>query len=471
MELAATALNRLAARLRGTVLTPGDPGYDTVRKPVIGTSREVLPRAVVRCVSVSDVAEALGFARSHRLRFALRSGGNSFAEHSTTDGLLIDLGGMSSVELVGDRVTVGPGVRLGALASRLAGSDRMVPCGWCACVGVAGATLGGGFGVFSRRYGLGCDHLAAAEVVLADGRVVWADPDREPDLHWALRGAGGGNFGAVTSLVLRTRPVVAATRFDCHFGHRDAVAVVDAWQRWAPDLDPEVNAELALIAGDDPAVPPLVVLFGVAMAGRAGTLRLLEEFVARAGATPNRVNVAEMSGREAAQHNVDPGQEPSPPASGTRPGYRVVKSGFFNRSLPTSAVVDLVGRFGADRVPGEYRDLEFVPWGGAFAKVAPEATAFAHRTARFLVKHTVQVGARATDRRRVEAREWATRSWRTVHPWGTGGAYVNYPDPDLPDWARAYHGRNLERLSELKARYDPDRVFRFPQALPAPADS
>ncbi|HEX6075964.1 MAG TPA: FAD-binding oxidoreductase [Micromonosporaceae bacterium] len=466
MATAATTVNRLAGRLRGELLVPGDPGYSAVRKPVIGTSREVLPQAVVRCAGVEDVVAAIGFVRSCGLRFALRSGGHSFAEHSSTDGLLIDLGGMCSVTVDGDLVTVEPGVRVGQLTDRLAAEDRMVPCGWSRSVGVTGAALGGGFGVFSRLYGLGCDHLVAAQVVLADGRVVWADADQEPDLYWALRGAGGGTFGAVTSLVFRTRPVVPAMRFELHFGHRDAAAVVDAWQYWAPDLDRELNAELAVVAGDDPAAPPMLVVFGVAVADRGSTEALLQQFVTRVGAAPLAVNLAAMSGRDAARHHVDPDWEPSPMAPDARPGLRVVRSQFLDRPLPARAVADLVTWFGSRRVAGQIRELEFVPWGGAFARISPQATAFPHRGARFLLRHTVQVGARASDQARWTARQWVTGSWSTVRPYGSGGAYVNYPDLDLPAWARAYHGDNLERLIEVKAKYDPTALFRSPQAVP-----
>jgi FAD/FMN-containing dehydrogenase len=461
-------VSRLAGRLRGELLVPGDPGYSAVRKPVIGTPHEVVPQAVVRCAGVADVVEAIGFARSCGLRFALRSGGHSFAEHSSTDGLLIDLGGLSGVTVGRYLVTVEPGVRVGQLADRLATEDRMVPCGWSRAVGVTGAALGGGFGVFSRLYGLGCDHLAAAQVVLADGRVVWADADREPDLYWALRGAGGGNFGAVTSLVFRTRPVVPAMRFELHFGYRDAAAVVDAWQHWAPDRASEVNAELAVVAGDDSAAPPVLVVFGVAVADRDTTEALLEQFVARVGAAPLGANLGAMSGRDAARYHVDPDWEPSPMPPHVRPGLRLVRSQFFDRPLPARGVADLVAWFGSRRDGRQIRELEFVPWGGAFSRVAPQATAFPHRKARFLLRHTVQVGARADAQARWTARQWATGSWKIVRPYGSGGAYVNYPDPDLPAWARAYYGDNLERLIEIKTKYDPTALFRSPQTIPPP---
>jgi hypothetical protein len=126
----------------------------------------------------------------------------------------------------------------------------------------------------------------------------------------------------------------------------------------------------------------------------------------------------------------------------------------------------MLDRFANDRVAGEYRDLEFIPWRGAYGRWPPHATAFVHRTPRFMLKHTVQVGCRATDDRRRDAHHWATRSCATVHPWSSGHVYPNYPDPDLPDWGRAYYGTNFTRLTQVKATYDPANTFRFEQSIP-----
>jgi FAD/FMN-containing dehydrogenase len=115
---------------------------------------------------------------------------------------------------------------------------------------------------------------------------------------------------------------------------------------------------------------------------------------------------------------------------------------------------------------GQSREVDFLPWGGAYNRVPADATAFAHRSERFLVQHLVMVGADAAPAERGAARDWLARSWALVHPWGSGGVYPNFPDPDLQDWARAYHGTNYERLRRVKAAYDPGGFFRFHQSLP-----
>ncbi|MBV9822453.1 MAG: FAD-binding oxidoreductase, partial [Actinobacteria bacterium] len=254
---------RYADELTGTVHLPGDTGYQHARKLFIGRRAEVFPTAVVECATEADVAAALAYARRHGMPFAVRAGGHSFAEHSTSTGLVLDLARLDHIDLLPGRVVVGAGVRVGALTDRLAEYDLVVPVGWCRTVGVAGAVLGGGYGVLGRYYGLGSDHLISARVLLADGRTVTTSALEHPDLFWALRGAGGGNFGVVVSMELRTRPAVALTAVQCSWPYRQAADVIDAWQHLVPAAPRTVNLELSLRASDLPEEPPSVTLFGV----------------------------------------------------------------------------------------------------------------------------------------------------------------------------------------------------------------
>lgn len=441
------------------MIHPGEPGYQARRKAFLGTLAEALPAAVACCASEADVVSVLELARARGLPFALRGGGHSFAEHSSTTGLLVDLGAMKSIEVGAESVRVGPGVTIGELARRLAEHGRMVPCGWCPTVGVVGAVLGGGYGVLSRLYGLGADHLLAARLVLADGRIAEAGDD----LLWALRGAGAGNFGVVTRITLRTRPIVPVTAVQavCDFGR--AADLVDAWQHWAPEAPDEVNLEIAVISGDEPEEPPYAVLFGVVAGPEERARKLVGEL-----APLDRLRLTRLEGAAAACHHAyaDGGEGAvTELPHGERPGLRLNKSGFFDGHLPRTAVEDLLERLAADRVRGEIRDLEFVPWAGAIARVAPGASAFVHRAPRFLLKQAVQVGFRATDSRRRDAHAWLCRSWARLSPWASGAVYPNYPDADLEDWASAYYGSNLPRLREVKAAHDPEGLFRHAQSL------
>jgi FAD/FMN-containing dehydrogenase len=456
-------LTALQDATAGPVLLPGTTAYEAVRRPPNGRFHHVRPHAIVRCATPADVAEAIAFARRSGVSLAVRSGGHCFAGRSSTDGLLIDVGPMSAAVVGAGVAIVGPAARLGDVYDALDPHGVTIAAGCGPTVGIAGLVLGGGLGILGRRHGLTSDQLLAAQVVLADGRVVDCDERREPDLFWALRGAGGCRFGVLVALTLRTVPAPTATTLHLQWPHQDGAAVVDAWQAWAPDAPDELAASLLVTAGADPAEPPRVHLFGALIGTPDEATALLGRLGARAGAEPTSVELHALAYRHAKRRLAEhaPGEEAAPDAHG------FAKSEFFRRPLPTEAIAALLDHLAAARAPGQQRTLDFSPWGGAYNRVPAAATAFAHRAERFLVKHDVVVAADADGAARAGARRWLARSWALAHPWAAGRVYPNFPDPDLDDWAAAYHAENLDRLRRVKAAYDPDDVFRSPQA-PAP---
>jgi FAD/FMN-containing dehydrogenase len=444
---------------------PGDPGYQNSRKLFIGRHDEVLPHAILECSTEADVAAALDIARGGP--FAIRGGGHSVAEHSTSDGYVIDVSGLNTVHVREGTVVVGAGVRVGTLTDILAPRGLVVPVGWCRSVGVVGAVLGGGYGVLGRYYGLGADHLVAARVLLADGRIVWAAADEHADLFWALRGAGGGNFGVVLSVELRTRPSVALTAVRASWPYDRVVDAVAAWQHLAPIAPREVNLELSLYAGDFPDEEPAVALFGVVAGTLADAHNVVAAFAGRIGPTTSSACTV-MATLDSARHCDYAGDTaahelPRLPPDEVRPALRLARSEFFAGPMPRTVLADLTRHLATDRRYGVYRDLELIPWGAALS--ARSGGAFAHRDARFLVKHTVRTDCRATSETRGAATEWVNRSWSITHAVGAGGSYPNYPDLALPDWPHAYYGTNLPRLREIKKSYDPDGMFGFAQGL------
>jgi FAD/FMN-containing dehydrogenase len=202
----------LQRAIDGDVVLPGAPEYEWVGKPVMARFEHLRPAAVVRCATPADVAATLAVARGRRLPTAIRSGGHSVAGRSATEGIVLDVTPMSSVSVSDGTATVGAGARLGRLYDSLNEHGVTFPAGCGPCVGIAGLTLGGGLGILGRKHGLTCDHLLAAQVVLADGRVVDCDQQHDGELFWALRGAGGGNFGVV--LVARLQHAADAGRDD-----------------------------------------------------------------------------------------------------------------------------------------------------------------------------------------------------------------------------------------------------------------
>ena len=448
---ATTDWNALQATLAGELLLPGSAAYEESRAPAMARFAQLRPAAIARCKTPEDVAEALALARRFGLAVAARSGGHCFEGRSSTRGLLVDVGPLDGVSLADGVATAGAGVRLGALYDTLDEHGRTIAAGCGPTVGIAGLVLGGGCGILGRRHGLTCDQLLAAEVVLADGRTVRCDADHHADLFWALRGAGGCRFGVVTSLALRTVPAPDVTVFELRWPEHAAAAVIDAWQQWAPDADDGVAASLLVTAAAEPDRPIAVRAFGAAE-GDAATI--LDGLVARAGMQPASAAFEQLHYRQAKRRLAEPEPEP---AAKPDPGHVFAKSEFFRGPLPAEAIGALIDQLARGRGAGESRELDFTPWGGAYNRVRPDATAFAHRAERFLLKHEAVVAAEQAGALTPAAREWLTRSFVIAHAAGGGGAYPNFPDPDLGSWDRAYHGANLDRLVRVKARYGSER--------------
>jgi len=462
----------LRRRVEGEVVLPGSPGYQAAPPAFNARVRDVRPAAIVSCASPQDAAEAVLFARRHGLELATRAGGHSFAAHSSTRGLLVDVTPMRSVTVAEGVATVGAGARLGEVYEALEDHDLTIPGGTCPPVGVAGLTLGGGLGILGRKYGVTSDHLVGAEVVLADGRILYCDDHHDQDLFWALRGAGAGNFGVVTALVFRAVPAPqATTNMHLAWPSAQAAAVVGAWQRWAPTAPDELAASLKITAGDDPDRPPAVDLYGAFHGSRADAARLAEGLVGQVGSDPTVAALTSMTWPRTRKFWAElgnTGEESGRPSVPQPPEAQCLyaKSEFFARPLPADAVGALLEAFVEGRTSGEARELDFMPWGGAYNRRPPDVSAFVHRDQLFQLKHAVVVDPDAPLANQAAAHAAATRSWASVHPWGSGRVFQNFADPDLEHWAEAYYGPNYDRLVRVKARYDPSDLFRFQQSLP-----
>ena len=300
-----SAWQELADAVAGDIVRPGSPDYDGCagrRSAFEG----VRPQAVVLCASPQDVAAAIAFARRAGLPLAIRSGGHCFAGRSSSDGLVVDVSPMRAVSVAAGLATIGAGARLGDVYDALDAHGLTIPAGCGTDVGMAGLTLGGGLGILGRMHGLTSDRLRAAEVVLADGRVLTCDEDRDAELFWALRGAGGARFGVVTSLVFETVAAPPATAFETVWAPGDAAALIAAWQDWAPAAPDELAASLLLNADPDAL---RVRVFGAMAGSEAETARRLDELAAAAGTAPVSVAVRPGSFREAKRFLAGLGEE------------------------------------------------------------------------------------------------------------------------------------------------------------------
>lgn len=420
--------------LDGELFRPDSPGYEAVRRPANPAYREVRPRLVVLCRSVSDVTRAMKYAVVTENRIAVRGGGHCFAGRSSTDGIVLDMSGLDGISVAANGVaTIGAGARLGQVYAALHACGRTLPAGCGPTVGIAGLTLGGGIGLLGREHGLTCDRLVGAQVVLADGTVVDCDHDHEPDLFWALRGAGGGQFGVVTSLRFDTVPEPMATRIEAHCPDIALEELVCAWQAWAPDAPDGLTVNLSLVS--EPGAPVRATLFGATTLEEGPARELL-------GVGPKIELRAGLPYHHLKSTFADPRDE----------ALRM-RSEFFSHSMSDRTLISLLTHLGAPRATGR-REISFTAMGGAYNRVAENATAFAHRGERFLLEHV----ADPTD-------PWVDRSWSTAHADGSGRVYPNFPDPALDNWAVAYHADNYPRLAAVKNAYDPHRFFDFPQAV------
>ncbi|MCT9928877.1 FAD-binding oxidoreductase [Planotetraspora sp. A-T 1434] len=450
----------LARGLEGRLIRPGDSSYDQARRVFNTAYDAVRPAAVAYCKNPADVAECVSFARKFGVPVTSRSGGHSYAGWSTGPGLVIDVSPMSKVSYSGGHATVGAGARLVDVYSKLAAHGVSIPAGSCPTVGVAGLTLGGGIGVVSRKYGLTCDVLESAQIVTADGRLLTASATANPDLYWASRGGGGGNFGVATSFTFRTHTTRDVTVFFLHWSWAKAAAVLKAWQAWAPSAPDALWSNLHL--NHDPSLD--VMVGGLYVGGKAGCEALLQKLVDRVGAGPSSrfvkqspydhamMVMAGCSSLSVAQCHR-PGTLPGQNASG-----QLVRDSFSAKShiaytpLSAAGIKTLVAQVAA----GGRHSVLLDALGGAVGRVRPDATAFPHRQALYTVQYYSHFAGAAA---------WTRAAHAAMRPFFGDHAYVNYIDPELKGWRQQYYGANAQRLAQVKAAYDPGRLFRLPQGV------
>jgi FAD/FMN-containing dehydrogenase len=437
-------LAEFRASLDGELFSPDSPGYEAIRRPVNVAYRKVRPRLVLLCRSVSDVVAAMTYATATGDRIAPRGGGHCFAGRSSADGIVLDMSGLDGIWVADDRVaTIQAGARLGPVYAALHAYGRTLPAGCGPTVGITGLTLGGGIGLLGRKHGLTCDRLVGAQVVLPDGSVVNCDHDHEPDLFWGLRGGGGGQFGVVTSLRFDTVAEPMTTRIEAHWPDIALEELVSAWQACAPAAPDELTVNLTLES--EPGAPMQATLMGAATLEAGPTRELLQEFIERVGVAPTIELRTGLPYHHLKSTFADPRDSPGRALR--------IRSEFFSHSMAQCTLASLLTQLGEPRTRGR-RQITFTAMGGAYNRVAGDATAFAHRSERFLLEHI----AGAAD-------PWVDGSWATAHADGSGRVYPNFPDPALDDWALAYHASNYPRLAAVKNAYDPHRFFDFPQAI------
>jgi hypothetical protein len=454
----------LARLVSGPVFAPGSSGYGAARLVYNERFDGVRPLAVVRVNDVKDVQATIGWAQRNGVAIVPRSGGHSYAGWSTGTGVVVDLGRLRGIRVEGGSTVVGAGRRLIDVYAALAGKGVTIPAGSCASVALGGLALGGGIGLASRKLGTTADAIESLRIVTADGRLLTCDERHHPDLFWACRGGGGRNFGIVTDFRLRTAPVSNAAYFFATWPWSAGPTIIPAWQRWAPNATDDLMTLCRLSTG--PSGPTLQIFgqyFGPEghLPGLLRTLTNASPPVRYSSGTSSYLDLmlrwAGCLGRSsAACHLV---AEHGTLARATF----AAKSDYVRTPFPAAAVRAL--QQGIERRQTTSHGSGSVimdSYGGGIAEVDPDATAFVHRRPLHSMQYLAYWGAAQHQQ---PSLVWL-RAWHaSVHPYVTGGAYVNYTDPELEHWQSAYYGSNYARLLVVKRRYDPDRLFRFPQAI------
>jgi FAD/FMN-containing dehydrogenase len=447
-----------SAVLTGRVVRPGDADY-----AVASAGWNLLfahePAVIVFAQETQDVVNALAWARRNDVVPRARSGRHSLEGWSNVnDGIVIDVSDMKSatIDTASNTAAVGAGLNQLEAVIELGKAGVAAPTGTEGTVGLVGATLGGGFGLLTRIFGMASDNLLAAEIVLASNNggaeAVIADENDNADLLWALRGAGNGNFGIVTSLTYRIQPLSHVTYITATWrGLDDLPAVFDAWQRSAPHADDRLTSQLEIGREE------IVLLGALAGGSEAEASQLLAPILSIGEPDVNMTNASWAETYRAFQ--IPMGDEPANWKFGSQ---------FISDPFPSEAI-EKIGSFLA-KAPTPKCNYFTNAFGGAVPSSEPAGgSAFAHRNALFYAEPGAGWGVRggpaADEQLTAACLSWMADFSEALQPY-VSGAYVNVPNAGMADWETAYWGANVERLRTIKAKYDPDNVFRYEQSIP-----
>jgi hypothetical protein len=451
-----SSIDQLRSRVRGQIIQPSDPQYDSARK-VYNAMIDKRPSLIVTCLDAADVIAAVEFARDSGLLVAIRGGGHNGGGLGTCDGgLVIDLSRMKGVGVdpVGRTARVGGGCVWGDVDHATHAFGMAVPSGIISTTGVAGLTLGGGIGHLSRKYGLTIDNLLSADVVLADGKLVTASNERNQDLFWALRG-GGGNFGVVTSFLFRLQPVSMVYAGPTLWSLGQAQGVMKLYRQFIADAPSDISGFFAFLT-----VPPAPMfpehLHGEKACGIVWCCtgdpqeaeRLLEPV--RSYGEPVFDHVGTMP-FPVLQSIFDPLYPP---------GLQWYWRADFVRELSDKAI-ELHVQHGS-KLPTMHSTMHLYPVNGSVHRVGKSETAFSYRDVTWA---EVIVGVDPDPANKERITTWTKEYWDALHPYSAGGAYVNFLMDEGQDRVQATYRENYQRLTVAKKKYDPTNFFRVNQNI------
>jgi FAD/FMN-containing dehydrogenase len=450
-------IDEFKERFQGEVLLPGVAGYEEVRQ-IWNAMIDRRPALIGRCTTPEDVANAVRFSRKHNMLVSVRGGGHNIAGNSVCDdGIMIDLSLMKSIHVDPKvrRATVEPGCTLADFDAAAQTHGLATPLGINSTTGVAGLTLGGGFGWLSRKYGLSVDNLLSADVVTADGNQLHASITENSDLFWGLRG-GGGNFGIVTSFEFQLHPVgpdllsgLIVFPFD------QAKSVLTKFARFTETMPDELN--VWMVTRKAPPLPFLpeevhgktVVVLAICYAGDpAEGEKLIEPLRGFGTAHGEHIGVQPYT---AWQQTFDPLL--------TKGARNYWKS--HNFSKISEGVIETIIEYAA-MLPSPQCEIFIGTIGGQTTRIAPDAMAYSNRDANYVMNVHGRWESAADDARGIS---WARQFFTKSKPFASDGAYINFLTEEETDRIAFAYGTTYKRLVELKKKYDPTNFFRMNQNI------
>jgi len=447
----------LKGMIKGSVLSAGDPGYDDARQ-IWNAMIDRRPALIVQCVDADDVPPAIALARRHKLEISIRGAGHNIAGNALCDdGLTIDFSNMKNVRVdaAKRRAYVEPGATLADLDEATQAHGLATPVGINSTTGIAGLTLGGGFGWLTRKYGMTVDNLVSVDLITAEGRKIRASETENADLFWAIRG-GGGNFGVVTSFEFQLFPVGPEIFAGLIvFPFSQAKQILNQYRQFVNSAPEELNVWVVLRKA--PPLPFLpenvhgkeVVVMPVFYSGPATEAEKLIAPV-RAFGTPHGEHLG-VQPYVAWQKAFDPLLTP-----GARNYWKS-----HNFTELADGALDSIIEF-AGKLPSPQCEIFIGLIAGASNRIAPDAMAYGHRDAKFVLNVHGRWDEAKDDPKCIG---WAREFFKASAPYASAGAYVNFMTAEEGDRVAAAYGANYDRLVQIKKRYDPDNIFHLNQNI------
>lgn len=441
------------SKLTGRVIFKGNPGYEAARKNW-DPHTDRFPKVFVFAQRTQDVANAIRWARKNNVPIRPRSGRHALETNlsQVNGGIVIDVSEMKKIKLNKKcrTVVVESGNRVGRVVDKLARQGFIAPFGDSPSVGIGGITLGGGIGPLQRTTGLISDNLIGLEMVDAKGRVIRANKKRNSDLLWASRGGGGGNFGVYTKYKFKVlRAPAKATVFSVTWPWEQFEKVVKKWQVWAPNASTRLGSELNV----GPKKGGNVSMIGLFLGSKTEALRQLEPILSVG--TPTKKTIRLLPYLEATKFLL------APDPVLTQKFSNQFSSGFGRRPFPDKAY-KVMREFLENAEGGTPAGFFFLNWGGAISRIAPKATAFYWRKAKFYVEWNSSWVKPSHAAKNIAL---ARNTRHKLQPYIVG-SYINVPDQGIKCSGPVYYGKNFPRLRRVKAKYDPNNVFNNPQSIP-----